>query len=64
MENPFLKYENKNDSCEYPFTPDPAGYCWSYASHVDGTEGFEDMDKICMNCDCWSPNKEKVANPE
>ena len=48
------KYKNPDSRCRYPFTPDPIGYCWSYANHVDGTKGFEDMDKICPGCDEWS----------
>jgi len=62
--NPFLKYENKNQKCTYPFTPDPAGYCWSYAHHVDGTKGYEKMKKICPNCDLFKPNIDKGLQPE
>lgn len=29
-------------------------YCWSYAHHVDGTEGYEEMLPICRGCDCWT----------
>lgn len=47
---PFDKYRNPDPRCRYPFTPDPAGYCWSYAHHVDGTAGFENMQAICAMC--------------
>ena len=53
------KYKNPDSRCQYPFTPDPLGYCWSYANHVDGTEGFEDMAKICPGCDEWTGPKTK-----
>ena len=54
-DNPYLKYENKNGKCTYPFTPDPAGYCRSYAYHIDGTEGYDCMDAICKGCECNNP---------
>lgn len=47
-------YENPDSRCTYPFALDALGYCWSYANHVDGTSGFEDMEKICPTCDEWS----------
>lgn len=52
-ENPFLKYENKDERCTYPFSPDPAGYCWSYAHHVDGKGHCPDMSTICPECELW-----------
>ena len=52
----FDKYRNRDTRCGYPFSPDPCGYCWSYAHHVDGTKGYEDMEKICRGCDLFSPN--------
>ncbi|KKL79831.1 hypothetical protein LCGC14_2010860 [marine sediment metagenome] len=51
MRNPFLKYENKDKMCEYPFTPDPAGYCWTYANYIDQTTGFEVLN--CEGCECY-----------
>ena len=53
----FDKYRNPDPRCGYPFTPDPCGYCWSYAHHVDET-GCKDMDKICPRCELWAPNAE------
>ena len=53
----FDKYRNPDPRCGYPFTPDPCGYCWSFAHHVDGT-GCKDMDKICPRCELWTPNAE------
>ena len=57
-ENVFDKYRNPDKRCGYPFTPDPAGYCWSYANHVDGKVGFEDMESICEGCDRFEPSVE------
>ena len=51
----FDKYRNPDPRCGYPFTPDPCGYCWSYARHIDGT-GCKDMDEICPRCEMWTPN--------
>ena len=52
-------YCNHDDRCTYPFSPDRAGYCWSYAHHVDGTRGYEDMGKICPGCECWKPERKR-----
>jgi len=52
----FEKYRNPDKRCGYPFTPDPCGYCWSYAHHVDDTEGYEDMERICPGCELFTPN--------
>jgi len=49
--NPFVKYRNPDRRCTYPFTPDPVGYCWTYAHHVDGTPGFENPE--CVGCECF-----------
>jgi hypothetical protein len=54
-------YRNPDSRCTYPFTCDPLGYCWSFAHHVDGTEGYEDMEKICPRCDLWeAPKKDRA----
>ena len=50
----FEQYRNPDKRCDYHFTNDPLGYCWSFAHHVDGTEGFSDMSKICSTCSLWS----------
>ena len=47
-------YKNPDKRCDYPFTCGPLGYCWSFAHHIDGTKGYEDMDKICPGCECWA----------
>ena len=49
-----LSYKNPDPHCRYPYTPDPLGYCWSFAHHVDGTPGWEDMGKICHGCDSYA----------
>ena len=53
-------YKNPDPRCTYPFTCDPLGYCFSYAHHIDGTKGFEDMQKRCTNCECWKPIRDKT----
>lgn len=52
-------YKNPDPSCTYPFTPDPLGYCWSYANHVDGTLGYEDVEEMCSDCEFWKPAGEQ-----
>jgi len=52
-ESIYDKYRNPDTRCGYPFEPCGAGYCWSYAHHVDGTEGYEDMESICPGCECF-----------
>jgi acetyl-CoA carboxylase alpha subunit len=47
----FEKYRNPSRHCRYPFTPDPVGYCWSYACHVDGDAKFADIKAICTGCE-------------
>lgn len=62
-------YENRDERCGYPFTMDPLGYCWSYATHVDVMAGrtedadgrWRDMESICSGCDLWKPNQERSA---
>ena len=53
----FNRYKNPDPRCEYPFTPDPVGYCWSYANHVDGDPQFKNLDAICKGCECFKPKK-------
>jgi len=54
-----MTYRNPDARCTYPFTPDPVGYCWAYAHHVDGNPKFADMDKICPGCECWKKEQER-----
>ena len=53
--NPFVKYRNPDKRCQHPFTPDAAGYCFTYAHHVDGTAGYEDIEALCRRgpCEFW-----------
>lgn len=62
----FEKYRNPDPRCTYPFTPEPCGYCWSYANHVDGDKAFKDMSTICPTCDLFKPDVKtgKVSNPK
>jgi hypothetical protein len=46
------KYRNPDAQCIYPYV-DGSDYCWSYANHVDGRIGFEDMNAICRECEFW-----------
>lgn len=56
--NDFTQYENKNRRCHYPFTPDPLGYCWSFANHVDGDSRFKNIQRICSGCNSWAGSRE------
>ena len=51
---------NPDKRCRHPKARDTekktwsaAGYCWSYASHVDGDKAFKNMKKICQGCNLW-----------
>jgi len=60
------KYRNPDRRCNYPFDPSPLGYCWSFASYIDGGEKwlkqrsdiekkeFKTMEDICRGCDRWN----------
>jgi hypothetical protein len=40
--------------CKEPFSPNPIGYCWSWACHIDGGPGneqFADIASICRGCE-------------
>ena len=41
------EYDNSDPRCRYPKYRDPLDYCWSYAHHVDGTRGYDDMSAVC-----------------
>lgn len=62
--NPFLKYENKDPRCDYPFTPDPLGYCWGYANNVDENKTKEECDKYCKGCEMWLAQKKEKTNTD
>ena len=51
-------YRNPDKRCTYPFTCDPVGYCWSYATHVDGNEKYKDIESICKGCEMWTESPE------
>lgn len=53
------KYRNPDPRCTYPWSPGGAGYCWSFAHHVDGRKRYEDMEKICPKCELWKPSNTK-----
>ena len=57
----FNRYKNPNPRCSYPFTPDPVGYCCSYACHVDGDPKFKDLEAICKGCEEFNPKKGKKS---
>lgn len=52
---PEHRYQNQDPRCRLVATCD-LSYCWSYAHHLDGTEGFEDMEAICEGCEYWVPS--------
>lgn len=56
----YNKFKNPDKRCTYPFTPDIAGYCWSYAHHIDGTKGWENIENICLKCEYWKENNGKA----
>ena len=60
----FTSYRNPDHRCSYPWDPSPCGYCWSWAHHVDGTKGYEDMMKICPGCEFFKPQGRNFGNPE
>jgi hypothetical protein len=65
-------YKNPDPRCHYPWDDSPVGFCWSYAHHVDGQPGFENMVAICEGkccapgkkntemCECWKPQAEPL----
>jgi len=50
---PLPKYANPDFRCLHPKYESHFDYCWSYAHHVDGTKGYEDMGPICRRCEFW-----------
>ncbi len=46
--NPLEKYR-KPTNCSYP--PVPNDYCWAFACHIDGKQGYEDIERICSWCE-------------
>jgi hypothetical protein len=57
----YFDYWNPDPRCDYPFEPCAVGHCWSYAHHIDGTKGFESMEKICPRCEYFRPQLEAVT---
>lgn len=49
------KYQNPDKRCGHIAIGND--YCWSFANHVDGTSGFEDMKSICDKCESWNEDK-------
>lgn len=49
----FTIYLNPDPRCRYPWTPGPAGYCWSYACYVDGDKNYTPIESICRGCELW-----------
>jgi hypothetical protein len=58
------KYQNPDRRCTFPCDGTAEMYCWSFANHVDGTHGFEDMAKICPGCECWQPETATLSPKE
>lgn len=68
---PLNKYHNPDPRCGYATSPDitdPLDYCWSYAHHIDGSDGYQNLEKICIGCEMWSGKREggmtKPMSPE
>ena len=49
----FSKYKNPDKRCTYPFEPMSIGYCWGWASFVDGGNPPK-----CDKCEMWIANRE------
>jgi len=47
------KYDNPDPSCHHPRTPEceAINYCWTFAHHVDGTLGYENLEERCKTCE-------------
>jgi hypothetical protein len=56
MKNPFNKY-NSLKWCNYPFHPEPLGYCWSYANWMDA--GEKPTIKTCKDCEFFRERRIK-----
>lgn len=53
----FTKYRKKKH-CRYPFSPEPLGYCWSYANAVDEGIADEEFEKAtCNGCKFYDNDK-------
>ena len=50
-------YKNPDPRCKYPFEPDPLGYCWSFAIHVDKKHTPEQIFKSCIHCELFTESK-------
>lgn len=59
FESTFEKYRNPDPRCIHPFTPDMHGYCWSFAGHVDGARGYEDIEAICRGCGLFDESRKE-----
>ena len=60
----FDVYKNPDSRCTYPWSDCFCGYCWSYASHVDGNPKFADMKSICVGCDMYAPQESSEAGQQ
>ena len=54
----YYDYCNADPRCDYPFEPCGAGYCVSYARHVDHTLGHQ-LD--CSRCEFWKEGSESTS---
>ena len=49
---------HKKENCGYPFTPEPLGYCWSYATDVDNEVPAKETEAThCRHCEFYKPVK-------
>jgi hypothetical protein len=51
----FITYcTNPDKRCKYPRYPEGShDYCWTYANHIDGEAGFEDLVSHCRKCELF-----------
>ena len=47
----YAKYKNPDKQCQYPFDPNPFGYCWSYATMVDKKATRDEIIAMCKSCE-------------
>lgn len=55
------QYKNPDGRCTYPYDRGPLGYCWGYATYVDGDAGC-DLESLCSGCDLFKDEEEKKGD--
>lgn len=65
-----VKYQNPDKRCGHPKARDTkkktwsaVGYCWGYATLVDGGKEKTAPEKLCSGCELWDGGKSRPAQP-